>query len=84
MILNFTKASEKGYKNLPASIQLKTDKQFNLLRANYRHPSLRSRKMGGTSVFEARIDKHYRFTFQVIGGEIYVFTVGPHDVGLGK
>ncbi len=84
MILNFSKASEKGYKDLPASIQVKADKQFHLLRSNYRHPSLRSRKMGGKNVFEARIDIHYRFSFQLGGKEIYVLTVGPHDIGLGK
>ena len=40
--------------------------------------------MGGANIFEARIDIHYRFTFQIAGEEIYILTIGPHDLGLGK
>ncbi|MBI3289821.1 hypothetical protein HYZ78_00310 [Candidatus Microgenomates bacterium] len=84
MTLNFTKKAEKGYQDLPAKVQRKADKQFNLLIENYRHPSLRTRKMGGSNKFEGRIDIHYRFTFKPGGEEIHVLTVGSHDVGLGK
>ena len=84
MIINLTKAADKAYQKLPLNIQKKTDKQFELLLSNYHHPSLRTRKMGSTDTFEARIGIHYRFTFQIVGEEIYVLTIGPHDVGLGK
>jgi len=40
--------------------------------------------MGGSDVFEARIDIHYRFTFQVMEDQIFILTIGPHDKGLGK
>lgn len=83
MSIKLTKSAEEGYKKLPLKIQKKTDKQFALLLSNYRHPSLRTRKMGG-EIFEARIDIHYRFTFQVEKENIHVLVVGPHDVGLGK
>lgn len=76
--------AEEQLTALPKHIQKKAQRQFRFLLTNHRHPSLRSRKMGGTSVFEARVDIHYRFTFQVEVDEIYVLTVGPHDVGLGK
>lgn len=69
---------------LPKQIQKKAQKQFKFLLIDYRHPSLRARKMGGRDSFEARIDLRYRFTFQVKGDEIYILTAGPHDVGLGK
>lgn len=82
MRLGFSKKAEKGYQKLPLRIQKKADKQFSLLIKNYRHPSLRARKMVN-DIFEARIDFHYRFTFQ-IGERIYVLTVGSHDEGLGK
>lgn len=65
MILKFAKSAEKNYGKLALSIQKKADKQFGLLLTNYRHPSLRSRKMGKRDVFEARIDRHFRFTFQI-------------------
>lgn len=84
MIILFTKKAEHNYKKLPLKIKLKVDKQFLYLLENSRHPSLRTRKMGGGKVFEARIDVHYRFTFQIEKNIIYVLTIGPHDEGLGK
>lgn len=80
----FSKHAEKSYSNLPLKIQKKADKQFLLLLSNHRHPSLRTRKMGGGEVFEARIDLHYRFSFEVTQDIITLRTIGPHDVGLGK
>lgn len=69
---------------LPKQVQKKVHKQFSLLLINYRHPSLRARKMGDGNTFEARIDLHYRFTFIVDGENVYVLTIGMHDAGLGK
>ncbi|MCL5010511.1 MAG: hypothetical protein M1289_02820 [Patescibacteria group bacterium] len=80
----FLKNAEKSYKSLPLRIQKKADKQFLLLISNYRHPSLRTRKMGGLGHFEARIDIHYRFTFEIAEDNVIVRTIGPHDQGLGK
>ncbi len=83
MKIVFSKNAEKSYGNLSFNIQKKADKQFMLLLSNYRHPSLRARKMGGET-FEARIDRHYRFTFEITQDSITLRTIGPHDVGLGK
>jgi len=79
-----TKGTERSFKRLPKKNQEKTKKQFELLLANYRHPSLRARKMPGANYFEARIDIHYRFTFSLVRKGILVLTIGPHDEGLGK
>lgn len=84
MIVKFTRAAEKDYKKLPLNIQKKADKQFSILTDNYRHSSLRTRKMGGSNIYEARIDIHYRFSFQVEGEGMYILIIGPHDIGLGK
>ena len=84
MKISFTKQAESSYSKLPLQIQKKVDKQMMLLISNYRHPSLRTRKMGGEDHFEGRVDKKYRFTFIVDKDEIYILTVGPHDEGLGK
>lgn len=40
--------------------------------------------MSGSSNFEARIDIHYRFAFQMEADIIYILVIGPHDEGLGK
>jgi len=79
-----TKRAEKSLKKLPSNILQKTQKQFSLLLTNYRHASLRTRKMGGIDCYEARIDIHYRFTYLLQEDSIIILTIGPHDVGLGK
>ena len=55
-----------------------------LFLANQKHPSFHSRKMSGADKFEARLSYHYRFTYKIIGGELWFLSIGPHDVGLGK
>lgn len=84
MRLTIAPEAESQLQSLPEHIQKKAHRQFSFLLSNYRHPSLRARKMAGRGVFEARIDIHYRFTFVIYGEEIYVLTIGPHDEGLGK
>lgn len=84
MKIVFSKNAEKSYSKLTSNIQKKADKQFILLLSNYRHPSLRTRKMGGVDQFEARIDLHYRFTFELTSDLITLRTIGMHDEGLGK
>ena len=76
--------AQKQLSKLPQNIKNKTHRQFFFLLSDYRHPSLHAKKMSGSEVFEARIDIHYRFTFQIEHDEIFVLTVGPHDKGLGK
>ena len=62
----------------------KPQKSFKLLLGDYRHPSLKSRKMSGRDVFEARIDHHYSFRFVIDDDDILIISAGIHDVGLGK
>ncbi len=85
-ILNpvFTHKFKKQYKKLPLNIQNKFNKQLKLLEENYRHPSLQTKKMGNTAYFEARIDLHNRFTFEITEEGINFITIGSHDAGLGK
>ncbi|MBI2430457.1 MAG: hypothetical protein HYV39_00330 [Candidatus Levybacteria bacterium] len=84
MKLDVAPRARKQLSKLPQNIQKKAHRQFSFLLSDYRHPSLHARKMGGGGIFEARIDIHYRFTFQVMKEQIFILTVGPHDEGLGK
>ena len=84
MNIKFTNKAEKQYKKLPQTLKDKARKQFHFLLDDYRHPSLHTRKMSGLTHFEARIDKHNRFTFEVIEKTIFILSIGPHDEGLGK
>lgn len=84
MKITIAPEAQEQLSKLPKDIQRKANKQFTFLLSNFRHPSLRTRKMGGSNMYEARIDIHYRFSFQVEGENIYILVIGPHDVGLGK
>lgn len=74
----------RKFLKLPLAKQKKFYRLVKLITQNARHPSLRARKMGGLDIYEARLDLHYRFTYQLIGEELYFLTIGPHDTGLGK
>jgi len=71
-------------RKLPKSVQEKARKAFLQLSRDPHHPSLNSKKMIGTYPFEARIDYHYRFTYEVSADTICVRALGQHDDGLGK
>lgn len=80
----FTKKFKKQFKDLPKSLQKRFNQKLPLLLSNPQHPSFRARKMSGIDRFEARLTKHYRFTYAVVGNECWLLTIGPHDEGLGK
>ena len=78
------KSAEKQLRKLPLTTVNKFRKQLAFLLTNLAHPSLRIKKKQGENAFEARIDYHYRFTFSINEDIIRVFSIGPHDEGLGK
>jgi mRNA-degrading endonuclease RelE of RelBE toxin-antitoxin system len=84
MTINFTRKAEKQFSKLPKYLKKKAKKQFHFLLDDYYHPSLRTKRMMGQNKFEARIDRRYRFTFQIIDSDLFVLSIGPHDEGLGK
>jgi hypothetical protein len=44
------------------------------------HPSLRTKKIKGREdIWEARIDLHYRMTFEIEAETIFLRVVGHHD-----
>lgn len=84
MSLKFTRKSQKQFTKLPKYLKKKARKQFHFLLDDYHHASLRTRKMGGTDIFEARLDRQNRFTFTIAKDNVIVLSMGPHDQGLGK
>lgn len=71
---------KKSYQDLPLVIQRKVDKQIALLARDFNHPSLHTKKIKGREeVWEARVDIHYRFTFEIIKDMILLRVVGNHD-----
>ncbi len=81
MELRFTRSFEKDYRELPTILQKLVDKKLLLFIVNPRHPSLRTKKMAGfDDIWEARITRDHRFTFQLFGDVWLIRRVGPHDI----
>ena len=70
----------KSYRSLPENVQRKVDKQIALLSEDFKHPSLRTKKIKGREgIWEARIDIHHRLTFEIIQDTIFLRVAGNHD-----
>jgi mRNA-degrading endonuclease RelE of RelBE toxin-antitoxin system len=84
--LTLTERFRKSALELDPDVREKLRKQLGLLASDPRHPSLRIKKIKGTgSIFEARVDRDVRFTFEYGGrNEIVLRVVGPHDPTLKK
>lgn len=85
MKLFLTKSFEKDYENLPKDIQKHCDGQILLLLKNPHHPSLRTSKIQGfKGIWEGRITREYRFSFQIAEDIYVVRRIGKHDKVLKK
>lgn len=70
----------RSYQQLPLIIQRKVDRQLTQLADNIRHPSLQVKPIKGIKgLWEARVDLHYRMSFELLGKTIYLRVVGHHD-----
>ena len=76
-----SKPFDKDYQSLPEKIQNLTNGKLRLLLQNPHHPSLRIKKMEDPrEIWEGRITKNYRFTFQIKGDTYVLRRIGPHDI----
>ncbi|MDH4257598.1 MAG: hypothetical protein OEV50_02220, partial [Candidatus Aminicenantes bacterium] len=84
--LTRTERFKKSVLDLDQKIREKLKKQLKLLLSDPRNPSLRVKKIKGTrSIFEARVNDSYRFTFEFgEESEIILRVVGPHNDALKK
>jgi mRNA-degrading endonuclease RelE of RelBE toxin-antitoxin system len=81
MKIQTTRPFDKDYNALPETVKVRADKQFFLLLENPDHPSLRLKKIKGhPSIWEGRITKSYRFTFQISGDVYLLRRIGTHDI----
>jgi len=80
----FAPKFKKQFKKFPVVQKKKFEKQLRFLSENFRHPSLKARKMRSRGCFEAKVNYHYRFTYRIEKNELWILTIGPHDKGLGK
>ena len=80
MIIRRTDAFLKDYRSLSSEIREKVDKQLRLLLADFRHPSLRLKKLKGTDKFEIRITKGYRLTMRFNKEQLELRRVATHQI----
>jgi mRNA-degrading endonuclease RelE of RelBE toxin-antitoxin system len=80
VIIRRTNAFLKDYWGLSPEIRERVDKRLHLLFEDFRHPSLRLKKLGGTDKFEIRISKGYRLTLRLEKGVVELRRVGTHDI----
>ena len=65
------------YLALPATVQAVADKNFELLKANPHHPSLRFKKVG--TLWSARVGEQYRALGHDVEGGVHWFWIGTHN-----
>ena len=84
--IKFTRRFLKSFARLPAAIQEKTKKQIALLTEDPRHPSLQTKPIqGAAGVYEARVDRDYRFTYEREANDTLLLrVVDKHDQALKK
>ena len=81
MHIEATKTFIRLYKNLPEEVKRRTKKALGFLESNPTHPSLGHKKMTGQEdIFEVRISKNYRLTYQKINNTAYLRKIGTHNL----
>jgi mRNA-degrading endonuclease RelE of RelBE toxin-antitoxin system len=79
MIVRYTNRFERQYAQLSPPLKDKVDKQIQYLTVNLHHPSLCVKKYDeARGLWQARVDRRYRFYFQVEGGACTLLSVVPH------
>lgn len=76
----FTEPFKRDYNGLPARTRQALDKALKFFIVNPRHPSLRAKKLPGTSIWYARASREYRFTFQYRDDSVILRRTGTHDI----
>ncbi len=67
MLYRRTEHFKKAFQALPKNVQEKAVKAFRLMAENPYHPSLQIKRVQGTEkIWEGRIDRQYRFTFEFV------------------
>ena len=77
----FTRRFEKAYARLPEDVKGLFDKKLNQFLHNPWYPSFRTKRIRSTgNIWEARLTKKYRFTFEINQDIIIFRNIGSHDI----
>ena len=80
MKIIFSDPFQEDFADLPVRIQRAFEKSARFLFDNPRHPSLRAKKLPGTSFWYGRTSRGYRFTFQWSEDSLILRRIGTHDI----
>ncbi|OGY99081.1 MAG: hypothetical protein A2945_00055 [Candidatus Liptonbacteria bacterium RIFCSPLOWO2_01_FULL_52_25] len=80
MNLRYTELFRQNFSSLPKVIKDKYRKQEKFLLISVRYPSLRAKKYDESGdVWQARVDDHYRFYFQIESDTYVIVNILPHS-----
>ena len=81
MEILYTAKFKKQYKKLPQQVKKTAKKQLGLLLSNPDHPSINIKKMQDPrEIWEGRISRSCRFTFQKTEDTYVLRAIGMHDI----
>jgi mRNA-degrading endonuclease RelE of RelBE toxin-antitoxin system len=79
MRIKLSETAIKQYEKLSPGLRTKVDKQFTYLLNDVRHPSLHAKKyQGHTDLWQARIDRDWRFYFFIVEPHYVIVSVIKH------
>jgi len=75
-----TDSFKRDYKKLSEKVKKQADKVLKLLVTNISHLSLRAKKIKSREgIWEARVTKDYRFSFEIKGDTYILRRIGKHE-----
>jgi mRNA-degrading endonuclease RelE of RelBE toxin-antitoxin system len=79
MRLDYSPQFLRSWGKVPLQVQKRFEKQAAFLLENLRHPSLQAKKYHeARDIWQARVDRSWRFYFQIRGGTYYMLNITPH------
>lgn len=79
MKISYSDRFQKSYRQAPLRIQQKFLKQVRFLEVDLCYPSLHAKKYDeALDVWQARVDRDWRFYFQITSGHIYLVDIMAH------
>jgi mRNA interferase RelE/StbE len=79
MKADYAECAYKALEDAPTSVRKAVFKQIALLEKNLHHPSLRAKKFDESrDLWQARVNRDWRFYFQIVGDVHYVVDIIPH------
>jgi len=80
-----TERFKRAYRKLSPENRKRAQKAIRLFLENPRHPGLRVKRVKGTrNIWEARVSRSCRMTFEIHGDTYLLRNIGEHNEVLGK